>query len=133
MNRKYWLKNPLVLFWVITTFIFFFLHKKQVFENAGINGKVLLAGNFVLFIVSLLSYLVIRRSVSTVNPQAAVRPVYISFIFKFFIVAITAFTYIMVAKKEVNKPALLGCAVLYIIYTTFEVTSLTGLLKKKNG
>jgi hypothetical protein len=49
-------------------------------------------------------------------------------------VIIAAFIYIMLAKKNVNKPALGVCAGLYIIYTVLETTRLTRLLRtKKNG
>ena len=52
---------------------------------------------------------------------------------KFFVVAIAAFIYIMVTKKNVNKPALFFCMGLYIVYTFFEVSSLLRVLKQKKN
>jgi hypothetical protein len=43
-----------------------------------------------------------QRSFRSENPQAFVRAVMGSFIIRFFVVAIAAFVYIMVAKQTVN-------------------------------
>jgi hypothetical protein len=52
---------------------------------------------------------------------------------KFFLIAIAAFVYIMVAKKNLNKPALITCMGLYLVYTFVEVSSLQKLLKQKKN
>ena len=51
---------------------------------------------------------------------------------KFFVCLIAAFIYFMLAKKNVNKPALIICMGLYIVYTVLEVAALQKLLKQKN-
>ena len=59
---------------------------------------------------------------------------YGGFIIKFFTVAVaTSFTYIMITKKNVNKPALLSCMLLYVVYTFIEVKTLLGVLKQKKN
>jgi hypothetical protein len=91
---------------------------------------VLLGGNGLLMLVSMLAYILMRKAVISNNPQAFVRAIYGSFMLRFFLVAIAAFIYIMVVKKAVNKPALIACAGLYIIYTAIETRSLMKMLKQ---
>lgn len=102
-------------------------------EIKDVNLGVLLTGNLLLFIVSLTAFLITQKAVSSSKPQAFVRAMYGSFMIKFFVLAIAAFIYIMIAKKEVNKPALVACAALYILYTGIEIRSLMKLLKQKKN
>jgi len=46
---------------------------------------------------------------------------------------VAAFAYIMMEKKNVNKPALIICMGLYLVYTFVEVSSLQKLLKQKKN
>jgi ACR3 family arsenite efflux pump ArsB len=124
--------RPLILVFVFLTA--FFISGKSWFEKKGVDQDVLIAGNLILFLVSLSAFLITNKALASSNPQAFVRAMYSSFIIKFFVLAITAFVYIMVAKKNVNKPALIACAGLYIIYTGIETSALMKMLKqKKNG
>ncbi len=133
MSRRSLLKQPITYTWLITNFLFLFLDRKGVFEARGIDGTVLLAGNFLLYLVAALSYWITLRSFKSDNPHAFVRAVYLSFIIKFFVVAITAFVYIRVAGKEVNKPGLLLCMGLFLVYTFLSVRSLTNILKRSKN
>ena len=97
------------------------------------DHEVLIVGNLVLFLATLLSFLVYFRSMDSKNPSASVRGMYGSFMIKFFVCLIAAFAYIMLAKKDVNKPALIICMGLYIVYTVIEVSVLQKLLKQKKA
>ena len=124
--------RPLVLVFIFLTA--FFITGKSWLEKNEVNQDVLIIGNLLLFLISLTAFLITNKALSSTNPQAFVRAMYGSFIIKFFVLAITAFVYIMVAKKNVNKPALIACAGLYIIYTGIETRALMKILKqKKNG
>jgi hypothetical protein len=133
MNRKSWLRQPLTYFWIFSNFLILFLDWKNVFRHSGIDTTVILFGNFILFAVSILSFWMMQRSLKSSNPQSFMRAMYGSFIAKFFVVAITAFVYIQMAKKEVNKPGLFICMGLYIVYTFLEVSSLMKMLKQKKN
>lgn len=128
MNKP-WL--PLVFVFVILNIFFFAFHDWLV--KKGVNNDVLIIGNLILFVATLLSVVVYLSSLKSSSGGAALRGMYGSFIVKFFICLVAAFAYIMVAKKEVNKPALIICLGLYIVYTVIEVSSLQKLLKQKNG
>lgn len=133
INRKGVFNQTITYFWIATNFLFLFLNREGVFDNAGIDGTVVMVGNFILFLVSLFALIITKRSFNSENPQAFVRAVYSGFILKFFVVAIAAFVYIMVAKKTVNKPALMICAGLYVIYTVMETGKLIKMLRVKRN
>lgn len=94
---------------------------------------VLIIGNLVIFSASFGTLLISLGANRQPNPQAGVRSMYISFMIKFFLIAITTVVYIMIEKKEVNKPSLVACAALYIIYSILEVSALTKMLKSKKN
>jgi hypothetical protein len=124
--------RPLLIIFVLITA--FCITGKAWLAKKDVNYEVLVIGNIVLFVVSLLAFVITNRALKSNNPQAFVRAMYGSFMIKFFVVAIAAFIYFMIAKKDVNKPALFVCAGLYIIYTAIETKALMKLLKgKKNA
>jgi hypothetical protein len=120
----------LIVFILLTAF---FISGKGWLDKKDIDNTVLLYGNLLLFLVSFSAFFITRKSLDSANPQAFIRAMYGSFMIKFFTVAIAAFIYILLMKKNVNKPALLICAVLYILYTIIETRELTKLLKQKKN
>ena len=124
--------RPLIIVFIL--FNAFFLLGESWLKKKSIDQNVLIVGNLLLFLVSLFAFFITHKALKSANPQAFVRAMYGSFIVKFFLLALVAFIYIMIAKKNVNKPALIACAGLYIIYTGIETRTLMKmLLKKKNG
>ncbi len=128
-NRKPLLPS-LLLFIILNVF---FILGKDFLGKQGIDYEVLIGGNLVIFIATALSFYVSQRSINSKNPNSSVRSLYGSFMVKFFVIIIAAFTYIMIAKKEVNKPALMICMGLYLVYTFLEVASLQKLLKQRKN
>jgi hypothetical protein len=128
-NRKIFL--PLLLLFILLNG--FFLAGKSILDKYGIDQAVLIGGNLILFAATALSFFVSQRSLSAKNPNASVRSLYGSFMIKFFLIAIAAFIYIMSVKKNINKPALMICMGLYIVYTFIEVTSLQKMMKQKKN
>ncbi len=126
-SNKPWL-SLVIVFIVLNAF---FLAGRNWLEKQGVNNEVLIVGNLILFIATLLSFIVYMRSLKASGGSAALKGMYGSFIIKFFTCLVAAVAYIMVAKKEVNKPALIICMGLYIVYTVVEVSSLQKLLKQK--
>ena len=99
----------------------------------GVDQEVLIGGNLILFIATALSFYISQRSLASANPRSSVSSLYGSFMAKFFIIAIAAFVYIMIARKNLNKPALIICMGLYLVYTFVEISSLQKLLKQKKN
>ena len=123
--------RPMILFFIFLNA--FFLLGKDWLLKKNIDQDVLIIGNMLLFLVSLITFLLTYRSLKSTNSNSFVRAMYGGFIIKFFVVAIAAFVYIITTKKNVNKPALFFCMGLYIVYTFFEVNSLLRILKQKKN
>jgi len=101
--------------------------------HTPVDFRVLLGGNGLLFVVGLISLKMNVKAMTHQSVQVFLRLVYGSFILKFFVLAVVAFVYIAIFKKDVNKPALFGCFGLYFIYTFLEVRSVMKLSKKPNA
>jgi len=97
----------------------------------GFDYTVLVVGNILVFGICLLSYWMAVRGLTTKNSHAFFRWVYGSVMIKLFLLAGVAFVYIMMNKKEVNKPSLFFCMGLYVVYTFIEVSGLMKVNKQK--
>lgn len=95
-----------------------------------VNVTILSGANFLLFLVTIFSARLTANSFTNPNLQASVRAVMLSFMTKFFVLALAAFIYIYIQRKAVNLPALYGAAFLYLLYTGVEVRLLLRALKK---
>lgn len=121
---------------VIVVFILlssFFVIGKEWLLKKGVDQDVVIIGNLLLFIVTLVTFMLTFRSLKSTNSYAFVRGMYSSFLIKFLVIAMAAFIYIMISKNGVNKPALFLCLGLYVIYTFFEVSTLLRVLKQKKN
>lgn len=101
---------------------------------SGIDFVVLLTGNAILFLATLVSFLMYKRAFQHSNPHSIVRFIYSGLFFKMVICLLAAVIYILISRPNVNKPALFGCFIIYIIYSYIEVRTLMQLSKQqKNG
>ena len=126
-NRKKPLFIIVILFVILNAF---FIIGKSTLVRWGVDQNVLLIGNLVLFLITMMSALIAIRNLNSPNPHAFVRGVFGSITLKLFAAMIAALVYIAMYKKELNKPALFTLMGLYLLYTFLEVSSLTKLLKK---
>jgi hypothetical protein len=120
---------PLILLFVLLNA--FFISGKHMLQKWNADQDVLIVGNALLFVVSIISFLLGRRAMNNPNPHAFVRSIYVSVMVKLFVCMIAAFVYISMHKSQLNKPALFICMGLYLIYTFMEVSGLMRLLKQK--
>ena len=121
--------RPMILVFILLNA--FFISGKNILARWEVDQSVVIVGNLILFLVSISSFLLSRRSMKSANPNAFVRAMYGNFMIKLFACVVAAFVYIQSVKKNVNKPALFICMGLYVVYTVIEVSSLTKLLRKK--
>jgi hypothetical protein len=106
---------------------------KFIQPQAPVDYNVLLFGNILLFGIGWLTVRMNKKAMEHKNVQGFLRLVYGSFLVKFFFLAIAAFIYIAIYKKNINKPALFGCFGLYMVYTIVEVRSVMKMSKKSNA
>ncbi len=106
---------------------------KPFLRQKGVDVVVLQAANVLMYLVSLVAFLMTRPAIDSTNTHRFIRAVYTGFIVKFFVVVIAAFIYFQLVNK-VNTPALILSMLLYFVYTYIEVSSLLRLMKgKKNA
>lgn len=111
----------------------FFSIGRNLLQQRNVDADVLIIGNTLLFLITLVSFLLAHRGLSNPNPHAFVRAVYISVMLKLFVCIIAAFIYISVYKSNLNKPALFICMGLYLVYTFLEIATLMKMLKQKKN
>ena len=121
---------PVLYIFLALTAVFLLLMK---FAPGSVDFRVLLWGNLLLFAVSVFSVNMSSKALTHKSTQGFLRLVYGSFILKFFALAIAAFIYIAVFKKDINKPGLFGCFGLYFIYTFIEIRAVLNQSKKSNA
>jgi len=100
----------------------------------GFDTDVLLTGNIVLWVMSMVSYRLQANGLKAPATASFLGGVYGSFMLKFLIVAAGVFGYGYLTGGKINKPALFSLMGLYLVYTFLETRALMKLSKKlKNG
>lgn len=120
---------PVVLLFIILNA--FFIAGRTMLQRWNADQNVLIIGNALLFIITIISFLLAQRGLKNTNTHAFIRAIIGGIMIKLFVFVIAAFIYISMFKKEINKPALFTCMGLYLVYTFFEVSVLTKQLKQK--
>jgi len=96
-----------------------------------VNYNVLLVGNGILFIATLISLYLHKKAISNNNVQAFLRYFYGGMVVRMFICIVAAMTYILIARSGVSKAAIFGCFILYFLYTFVEVRIVMRLSKQQ--
>lgn len=124
---------PVLLLFIILNALF--VAGRTWLERWGADQGVMIAGNLLLFLITLFSFLLAQRGLRSPNPHHFVRSVYTSILVKLFACMIAALVYIATNKQNLNKPALFTCMGLYLVYTFLEVSVLMRMLRnnKANG
>ena len=132
MNKKGF-RNflPAIIVFIVLNSAFLVMMNRL--QGWGFEYPVLVFGNIIVFGISFISYYMAVKGLTTKNNHAFFRWVYGSVMLKLFLLAGVAFIYIMMNKKEINKPALFFCMGLYIIYTFIEVSALMKVNKQKTN
>ena len=97
----------------------------------GLSFNVLMAGNLILFLVTITSLYFHIKGFLHKNIQVFFRSVYGALMIKMLICAAAVVIYALIAKPNINKPALYVCMALYFVYSFMEVRMVFRLLKQK--
>jgi hypothetical protein len=132
MNNKWKVFFPIVIVFVIVSLIIVAGHK--LFDQWKVDTGVVAGTNFILFLITSLSFILAQRGLNNSNPNVFFRSIYSGILLKLFGCIIAAFIYISIYKAHLNKPALFISMGLYLVYTFVEVSVLMKLLKHRpNG
>jgi len=104
-------------------------------ERWNMDYLVLSVGNLVLFLATAFSFYLYSKALRNRNAHLFLRMMYSSLLVKMVFCLAATMIYLFVAGKDVNKAAIIGCFVLYMVYTYMEVKVLMRLSKNspKNG
>lgn len=128
-ENKGWM--PLVGMFTLVTIVV--LSSRGWLEEKGLDYQVLLGGNALLFVASMLAFLLYASAMKNKKAYGFVQQVYTGFILKFFVLIVGAIVYFYFAS-EVNKPAVFACMALYLVYNflgTSQVVKKKAKHKKK--
>lgn len=93
-------------------------------EKWKVDQEVLILGNLILFAATALSLYFYLKSLRSGKGMELLKYVYAGTFTKLLVCIFAVFPYIIVAGKQVNKPALMVCALFYFIYSALEVSTL---------
>ena len=99
--------------------------------DLGTHVNVLMAGNLIMAIISLVSYFLSRQGLASSTHNAFIRAVYGSTLIKLFLCVIGIVTYVLIYKPDVSKLTIFMLLFLYLVYTVFETLSLFRLTRLK--
>jgi hypothetical protein len=128
VKRKFKSFFPIVLFFIVLNG--FFISGKNMLNRWGMDQDVLIIGNLILLLITLVSFFLAQKGLKNPNPHAFVRSVYSGMMIKLFLCVIVVFIYVSLYKNTYNKPALFTCMALYLVYSFMEVSILMKLLRK---
>jgi len=119
---------PILLVFILAGLFIWLGHNVLAGWNA--DFRVLLVGNGILFLVTGISFGLYTKALHNSNVHAFLRVMYGSLLIKMLVCLVATFIYAFVAGKAVNRNGVIGCFVLYILYTFFEVKILMNMTRK---
>ena len=123
--------RPILLVFILANALF--LSGKSLLARWSVNQEVMILGNIILFTATAISYYFYYKSLQNNNSHAFARMITLGMFIKLLLCLGASFIYIMVAGKEVNLGGVIGCMILYMIYTFMEVSSLMKLSKRNKN
>ena len=97
-----------------------------------IDYKVVVAGNALLFILSVVSILLHTRALTNPNPNVFVRSVMLSNVMKILVITAAAVIYVVTTGKEkASTNAIFAVLFLYIVYSWIEKRAAIRLSKTR--
>ncbi len=102
---------------------------KESLNQQGLDWQVLMGGNIFLYIVTSISFHLLREGMVATTTAAFLTRVYGSILLKLFGCAIAALAYIFLSGSKLNKPALFTLMGLYLVYTFVEMRILMKHIK----
>ena len=123
------------ILWLAVVFIgitaALFLLKTWLLQTLGVHYEVLVAGNIVMALITLISYSLNRKGMTSENANVIVRSVYASTLAKLMLCVVAIAVYVIVNRTRVSKATIFLFMFFYLVYTVFETSHLIRTSKKK--
>ena len=111
----------IIIFFIVTALLV--LAKNRLLQW-GMDPMVVIAGNIILFAVSITSFFFYQRAMQHSTTMGFLRNTYSGLFFKLLVCIIAIAVYIILVRQQVNKPGIFACVFLYFLYTLLEMRSL---------
>lgn len=123
------------ILWLAVVFIgitaALFLLKTWLLQTLGVHYEVLVAGNIVMALITLISYSLNRKGMTSENANVIVRAVYASTLAKLMLCVVAIAVYVIVNRTRVSKATIFLFMFFYLVYTVYETSHLIRTSKKK--
>jgi hypothetical protein len=123
------------ILWLAVVFIgitaALFLLKTWLLQTLGVHYEVLVAGNIVMALITLISYSLNRKGMTSENANVIVRSVYASTLAKLMLCVVAIAVYVIVNRTRVSKATIFLFMFFYLVYTVYETSHLIRTSKKK--
>ncbi len=123
MNKRFYILMTAIL--VALSALIYTLGQSQAFTLS-----VLLLGNVLVFLLSVLSYAISSRFTNNENNAAFMRGVLGGSFLKFFLAIVLGLVYIVLNKDTIIIADIIALMIIYIIYTTVETVFLASKTRK---
>ena len=131
MNFSFKTVLPLFIVFIILTAVI--LTAKIFYTGKDINYTMVMAGNCLFFLVSLLVFRMQYLAMFNSNPNVFIRSVMGGMLIKVFACVIAIVGYYFISGPAFNKPAVYAAMVIYVVYLVVEVMIIMKLNKSKNA
>jgi len=101
-----------------------FLLQQWLLQSLAVHFEVLVAGNIVMALITLISYSLNRKGMTAANPNVFVRSVYASTLSKLMLCVIGIGVYVFLSRPQVSKATIFLLLFFYLVYTVFETIHL---------
>jgi hypothetical protein len=117
----------LVFFLLVNSFCFLF---KNWLDTKAIDHMVVIVSNCILFVLSILIFLMHKRSAGNKNPYVFVRNVMAGTFLKLVVIATAVTIYLITSRENKSIYGIVAGIVLYFVYTFIEVKGVSRLNKE---
>jgi hypothetical protein len=131
MNLSFKTVRPLFITFLVLSLLIF--AGNLFFAEKGINYAVVMGGNCLFFLISLLVFRMQYKAMYHSNPQVFIRSVMSGTIIKMFGCLAAVIGYYLASRPAFNKPAVYISMIIYLVYLVVEVRTITKLNKTKNA
>jgi hypothetical protein len=113
----------LLLIAVVLTGLFWGFSERL--THAGLDVPVLIVGNLLMAITTLISYLLKSKGISNTSTHSFVGAVYGSVLLKMIVCLGGIMAYVFITKPDYSKATIFILLLFYLIYTIYEVRMVT--------
>lgn len=103
------------------------------FEKASMAPNVLMGGNLLLFLITILTIGIQKNALQNKNPNVFIRSIMTSMLIKMLLGVVAVMAYVKLQPDTYSRYGILGAMFFYLIYLAVEVYVVMKLNRKKDA